>query len=163
MDISADQGLLGPRDALDYYHTAFVDLPVAVTPLEGWNIITGAPNPFLQLAFDIRDGISAMFGVQRIAGFSGKQMTDVQVGDHLDFFLVEHSAPDMLVLTARDQHLDVMTTLTVEGTRYRITSSVVTHNWFGRAYMIPVGIAHRVIVWASLRRLRKALTAQDRT
>ena len=113
MDISADQGLLGPRDALDYYHTAFVDLPVAVTPLEGWNIITGAPNPLLQLAFDIRDGISAMFGVQKIAGFSGKQMTDVQVGDHLDFFLVEHSAPDMLVLTARDgkSQIDRMTLL----------------------------------------------------
>ena len=152
-----EAGLLRPKDQLDYYHTAFVDLPVAVTPLEGWNIITGSPNRLLQLAFDIRDGISALFGVEKIVGFSGKQAVDVQVGDRLDFFLVEYSDPEMLVLTARDRHLDVMTTLSVDGVRYRITSSVVTHNWFGRLYMIPVGVAHRWIVAASLRRLTAGL------
>ena len=152
-----EAGLLRPKDQLDYYHTAFVELPVAVTPLEGWNIITGSPNRLLQLAFDIRDGISALFGVEKIVGFSGKQAVDVQVGDRLDFFLVEYSDPEMLVLTARDRHLDVMTTLSVDGVRYRITSSVVTHNWFGRLYMIPVGVAHRWIVAASLRRLKAGL------
>ena len=152
-----EAGLLRPKEQLDYYHTAFVDLPVAVTPLEGWNIITGSPNRLLQLAFDIRDGISALFGVEKIVGFSGKQAVDVQVGDRLDFFLVEHSDPEMLVLTARDRHLDVMTTLSVDGVQYRITSSVVTHNWFGRLYMIPVGVAHRWIVATSLRRLTAGL------
>jgi hypothetical protein len=32
-------------------------------------------------------------------------------------------------------------------------SSVKTHNTFGRIYMMVVGPAHRLIVWAMLRRL----------
>lgn len=43
------------------------------------------------------------------------------------------------------------------GTRVAITSSVRTHNLFGRAYMIPVGPAHKLIVAVMLRRLARAL------
>jgi hypothetical protein len=38
-----------------------------------------------------------------------------------------------------------------------VTASVLTHNWFGRFYMLPVGPAHRLIVWALMRRLRREL------
>ncbi|MDN5786084.1 DUF2867 domain-containing protein, partial [Pseudorhodobacter sp.] len=78
-------------------------------------------------------------------------------GDKLDFFLVEEISPRLLVLTARDRHLDVMTTIaTFDGT-LTITSSVITHNNFGRVYMLAVGPAHKVIVWSILRKIRKAL------
>lgn len=61
--------------------------------------------------------------MKRIGGFSGRQVEAVQVGDRLDFFLVEHVTPDMLVLTERDRHLDVMICLTVtERLRSRLRS-----------------------------------------
>lgn len=58
-----------------------------------------------------------------------------------------------MTLTARDRHLDVMICIEIEGCTLSITASVVTHNLFGRLYMIPVTPAHRLIVWLMLRRL----------
>lgn len=148
---------LRPPAELDYYDTRSVLLPVAVTPLEAWNIMTAEPGLLLRLAFKTRDAISALFGVKRIDGFSGRQRTSVEVGDHLDFFLVEDSAPDRLVLTARDRHLDVMICLSIADRVLTVTASVVTHNRFGRVYMLPVGPAHKLIVNGILRHLRRKL------
>lgn len=114
------------------------------------------PLPGLALAFRLRDAISARFGVKRIGGFSGAPVPVPKVGDHLDFFLVEAAEPGRLTLTARDRHLEVMICVT-GGTRLTITASVVTHNLFGRAYMLVVGPAHRLIVWIMLRRLVRGL------
>jgi len=111
----------------------------------------------MRLAFRIRDVISSLFGVRRIGGFSGVARTTVNTGEHLDFFLVEHSAPDILVLTERDRHLDVMICLSITDRVLTITSSVITHNLYGRIYMLPVGLAHRVIVSSHLRRLKRSL------
>ncbi|WP_312808455.1 hypothetical protein [Agrobacterium cavarae] len=38
-----------------------------------------------------------------------------------------------------------------------ITSSIVTHNAFGRIYMLPVGPAHTLIINSDLRRLKRKL------
>jgi hypothetical protein len=148
---------LGPAASLDYYDSQSVTLAHPVTPLEGWNIIMASPQPVLRAAFAVRDVISARFGVKRIGGFSGALVREVAVGDYLDFFLVEDAETDHLVLTERDRHLDVMTCISCEGPVLTITSSVVTHNLFGRAYMLPVGIAHRVIVRGMLDRLARAV------
>ena len=108
----------------------------------------------MAFALRLRDAIAGRFGVKAIGGFSGERRLPVREGDTLDFFLVEHSAPDMLVLTERDRHLDVMICLATSGHRLTITSSVVVHNAFGRAYMVPVAPIHRLILAADLRRLR---------
>jgi len=151
---------LRPPADLDYYDARSVALPVAVTALEAWNIMTAEPGLLLRLAFRTRDAISAMFGVKRIAGFSGKQRTSVKVGDRLDFFLVEDCAPDRLVLTVRDRHLDVMICLSIASKVLTVTASVVTHNRFGRLYMLPVGPAHKLIVNSNLKRLKRALAGR---
>lgn len=148
---------LRPPAELNYYDTRSVSLPVAVTPLEAWNIMTAEPGLLLRLAFKTRDAISALFGVKRIDGFSGRQRTSVEVGDHLDFFLVEDCAPDSLVLTARDRHLDVMICLSIADRVLTVTASVVTHNRFGRVYMLPVGPAHKLIVNGNLKRVKQVL------
>ncbi len=148
--------LIAPRAALVYLDSQSVTLPAPITALEAWRRVMAKPLPGLGLAFWLRDAISARFGVARIGGFSGAAVDAPQVGDHLDFFLIEHIDDQVLSLTARDRHLDVMTCVTVERTELAITASVVTHNWFGRLYMIPVAPAHRLIVWAMLRRLRQA-------
>ncbi|MDR0192148.1 DUF2867 domain-containing protein [Pseudomonas yamanorum] len=142
---------------LDYYDTRSAPLPIGITALDAWNIMTGDPGPLMQVAFRVRDAISSLFGVKRIGGFSGTLREAVQVGDRLDFFLVERSAPDMLVLTERDRHLDVMICLSIADRVLTITSSVVTHNTYGRLYMLLVGPAHKLIVNAHLRRLKRTL------
>lgn len=129
----------------------------AFTALAVWNQALSRPLPLVGTAFKIRDAISARFNVHPIGGFTGRQVASVQAGEKLDFFLVEESCPTRLLLTERAKHLDVMTCLTASptqrGTEIAITSSVVTHNAFGRAYMLPVGLAHRVIVHLLLRRI----------
>lgn len=155
--MDANIQLLGPLPDLDYFDQRSIELPVAITVLEAWNLMMSEPLPLLRLAFLLRDAVSAPFGVRRIDGFSGKQHRGVSVGDHLDFFLVEHATPDALALTSRDRHLDVMTCLSMAGRTLTITSSVITHNRFGSAYMLPVGPAHKLIVAAMLRRLKRSL------
>ncbi|MBT2370440.1 DUF2867 domain-containing protein [Pseudomonas fluorescens] len=142
---------------LDYYDSRAVPLPFEITTLEAWNIITADSGLLMRLAFRARDTISSLFGVRRIGGFSGDCAETVCAGERLDFFLVEHSAPDMLVLTERDRHLDVMICLSIIDRVFTITSSVVTHNVFGRIYMLPVGPAHKLIVNSHLRRLKRTL------
>lgn len=50
-----------------------------------------------------------------------------------------------------------MICLSINARVVTITSSVVTHNAFGRAYMVPVGPAHKVIIQRNLRQLQRAL------
>ncbi len=155
MQLPSHAQLIAPRAELAYMDCQSVTLPAPITALEAWRVVMAKPLPGLGAAIWLRDTISARFGVARIGGFSGDRMDDPQVGEHLDFFLIEHIDDQVLSLTARDTHLDVMTCVTVEGAQVAITASVVTHNWFGRLYMLPVAPAHRLIVWAMLRRLRR--------
>lgn len=148
--------ILAAQESLDYFDTQSVELAQALSPLEAWNEMVARPQPVLQIAFRIRDAISSLFGVKRIGGFSGRRAESVQAGGYLDFFLVEYADDHALVLTERDRHLDVMTCISSEGRRVSVTSSVQVHNRFGRAYMIPVGVAHRWIVRAMFKRLRTA-------
>jgi len=144
---------------LDYFDSQSVILPAAVSPLEAWNHIMSVPQPFLKFAFRVRDAISSLFGVRRIGGFKRARTEKVNVGDKLDFFLVEHISQNALVLTERDRHLDVMTCVSTSSRKLTITSSVKTHNTFGRAYMIPVGLANKLIVRRMLRRLKNTLVS----
>lgn len=143
---------------LDYFDAQSVHLDREITPLQAWNTIMEDPQPVLRWAFKIRDAVSAWFGVKRIGGFTGTAVKSVAVGDYLDFFLVEHTDSNKLVLTERDRHLDVMTCVSSSGPTVSITSSVSVHNWFGRLYMIPVGIAHPWIVRRMLSRLKRKVS-----
>ncbi|MEW2913838.1 DUF2867 domain-containing protein [Leisingera sp. JC11] len=149
--------VLAPVSELDFLDTQSLVLPVQVTPLEAWNIMHSRPLPGLKLAFRLRDAISALFGVKRIGSFSGRRHEDVAVGSKLDFFLVEAVSDEVLTLTVRDRHLDVMTCVTSSSGVLSITSSVKTRNLFGRLYMLPVRPAHKLIVSRSLKRLQKEL------
>jgi hypothetical protein len=149
--------LVGDAPQLDFHDTQSVTLPHPITAIEAWNRVMSNPLPFLRLAFAIRDAISSRFGVKRIGGFSGAQRSQPAPGDRLDFFLVERADRDCLTLTERDRHLDVMTCVTSNGSQVAITSSVITHNLFGKLYMVPVAPAHRLIVRLMLRRLRRGM------
>lgn len=147
--------LVAPREELHYLDSQAISLPSPVEPLEAWDIIMANPLPLLKVAFSIRDAISTRFGVKAIGGFSCKRDGSLSEGDYLDFFLIERLGADILTLTERDHHLDVMTCITARDRDLAITSSVKTHNLFGRAYMVPVGPAHKIIVRAMLARLQR--------
>lgn len=152
--------IVAPRDRLAYHHAQSLALPCDLTPLEAWNAMMARPLPLLGLAFRLRDAISARFGVKRIGGFSQSARASVRLGGKLDFFTVERNDPEALTLTERDRHLDVMIAVTTRNRLLTITASVVTHNGFGRIYMLPVGPVHRLIVWLLLRRLAQELAAE---
>lgn len=156
MHVLADTKIrtLGPIPELSYFDIQRTQLSEETTALAAWNAIMSEPMPLLKFAFRIRDSISSAFNVKRIDGFSGKSVHAVNVGDYLDFFLVEYVDDGCLVLTERDKHLDVMTCIYVTDKMLSVASSVRVHNLFGRAYMLPVGIAHRWIVRRMLKRLR---------
>lgn len=145
---------LAPAADLDFFDSQTVHLTKAIRPLEAWGMIMSRPSPALKLAFRVRDAISTKFGVKKIGGFSDAAPDRVEVGQNIDFFVVEHTSEDVLTLSARDKHLDVLTCVSRVGKGLTITSSVKTHNAFGRAYMLPVGPAHKLIVRSFLRRLR---------
>ena len=144
--------LVAPAERLDLFDSRAMDLPHPMSPLEGWHFLNARPLPGFALAFWIRDAIAGLFGVKRLGGFRRHLPESVEPGDRLEFFLVEEVGPRVMVLTERDRHLDVMTAISVEGTRLSVTSSVITHNLFGRIYMLPVAPAHRLIVWLMMRR-----------
>ena len=160
-DAPVNLRLVAPLAQLAFLDIQSMELPRPMTPLQAWRFLNGRPIPLFAMAFRIRDAISARFGVKQLGGFRGAVAETVAVGDRVEFFLVEEVTPQLLVLTERDRHLDVMTAITVEGLRLSITSSVVTHNLFGRVYMLPVAPAHRLIVWYLMRRARRdAATGQ---
>jgi hypothetical protein len=150
--------ILAPVSSLNFFDTQSVVLSHKISPLDAWNIMTARPHLLLRAAFRIRDAVSSRFGIKRIGGFSGRTFDKVSVRDQLDFFLVERSDEDCLVLTERDRHLDVMTCISSQGATVTVTSSVIVHNVFGRIYMIPVGVAHRLIVRRMLNRLQNNIS-----
>jgi len=101
--------ILAPIETLDFYCPQSIDLPKTITPQDAWTIIMSRRSPILGLAFKIRDFISSFFGVEKISGFTSSNAKDVSVGEKLDFFLVEHTSDNVLSLSARDTHLDVLT------------------------------------------------------
>jgi hypothetical protein len=146
---------LAPTEELDFFDKQSIQLLKKISPLEAWGIVMSRPMPLLNFAFGVRDMVCSMFGVQKIGGFSGVAPKTVEVGQKLDFFRVEHISKDVLTLTARDRHLDVMTCISVFENELSITSSAKTHNAFGRMYMIPVAPAHKLIVRGNLRQIHR--------
>lgn len=145
--------IVRPATELSFLDSQSVTLSHPMTALEAWRQIMGQPMPLIKWAFAIRDAVVSKFGVKRIGGFSGKVPGQVAVGQKLDFFVVEHISDQVLTLTERDRHLDVMTCVSVQDCTVSITSSVITHNWLGRLYMVPVAPAHKRIVARNLRTL----------
>ncbi|MBW4985800.1 DUF2867 domain-containing protein [Mameliella sp. CS4] len=146
--------IVAPRSQLNFLDIQSVTLAEPLSPIQTYGHLSGWMAQRFGWAFRVRDALSAPFGVRPIRGFSGRKPVAATEGERLDFFLVEKATPDVLVLTGRDRHLDVMTCIACSGRDVSITSSVVTHNAFGRLYMVVVGPMHRVIVRRSLAHMK---------
>jgi len=147
---------------LDFYDSQSIELAESISPLDAWHLITSRPMPVMAIAFRVRDFISSHFGVKKIGGFRKGSKRAVEIGSKLDFFLVEHICENVLTLSERDRHLDVLTCISRNEHWITISSSVITHNAFGRAYMLPVGPAHKLIVHAFLKRLKDTVDKRNK-
>ncbi len=154
--------LVAPRGRVTYLDSQSMDLPGEMTPLQVWDRIMGAGLPLLPTAMRLRDRIGGLFGIAPIHGFSRVRSHDPRPGEKLDFFTVEAIGPTAMDLVVRDHHLDVLVSVLTGDRRLTITASVASHNLTGRLYMLPVGPAHRLIVRAMLRRLRRTLADETR-
>ncbi len=145
-------------DPPDWVAVDIRPLPRPMTAYQAWRALLTRPLPGVALAMRLRDRVAGWFGLDRLNSrldpSLGRWPADPQPGDRLDFFTIERISPEVLTLAARDRHLDTITCITTTDGRLSVTSSVITHNWLGRAYMLPVGPAHRLIVRLMLARLR---------
>lgn len=144
--------LIAPIETLDFLDCRCARCPSNLSALALYRHATARSPRALGAAFAIRDRISGWFGVEPIGGFDkDRAVTDPGPGDYLHFFRIEAISEQQLVLTAKDVHLETLLCVDIEAsssdrsTCY-ITSSVVTKNVFGRAYMVPVALAHGMIV-----------------
>ncbi len=151
--------LVRDRESLDYLHQESALAKRELNAYQAYCRMTENSSWLMRSAVWLRDALCKPFGVEQIGGFRNKSAdAPPKVGEKLDFFLVEDISDRRLVLTVRDRHLDVMLSLTADpvaegGTLVGETTSVVTHNFFGRLYMVPVAPAHHVIVRRDMKKL----------
>ncbi|PHM40260.1 hypothetical protein Xmau_02016 [Xenorhabdus mauleonii] len=153
--------LLDEKDKLGYYSQQKVFIEKKITALDVYNKMTNNTPLWLRLSFAIRDKISSLAGVEKIHGFSDKNSDEkYHVGSYIDFFNIIHISDNEMCLLSKDIHLSVMISVNIFlddnhtiGCVAAVTASVITHNFFGKVYMIPVFLTHAGIVKTMLSKI----------
>ncbi|PHM37309.1 DUF2867 domain-containing protein [Xenorhabdus innexi] len=156
--------LLNKKDKLDYYSQQVSFIKNKTTALTIYNEMTNKIPLWIRWSFAIRDKISSLAGVEKIHGFSGGHLKEsLCEGSYIDFFKIIHINDDELCLLSEDIHLKVLVSINISPSdnqkrnyKITVTASVITHNYFGKMYMIPVSLAHGIIVNSMLRKIRLA-------
>ena len=112
-------------------------------------------NPrWVEMLLDLRNRIVAPFGLKT----SGAD--DVKAGGMIGLFPVLSETPERLVAGFNDHHLDFRVVVDVlpagEAKEVTATTLVLTHNWFGRAYLAAITPFHRMIAKALLKQVGQA-------
>ncbi|CDH01518.1 DUF2867 domain-containing protein [Xenorhabdus bovienii] len=157
--------LLDKKDKLRYYSQQEIFIENKMTALDVYNKMTKSIPLWLRMSFSIRDKISSLAGVQKIHGFSGENLNEkLRNGNNVDFFRVVRISDDEMCLLSKDIHLTVLISLNVfsddnhkVGCTSTVTASVITHNFFGKIYMIPVSLTHGSIVRGMLSKVGHVL------
>ncbi|MDE9453693.1 DUF2867 domain-containing protein [Xenorhabdus bovienii] len=154
--------LLDKKDKLDYYSQQKIFVGNKLTALDVYNKMTKEIPLLLRMSFIIRDNISSLAGVKKIHGFSGENLKEtLRDGSYVDFFKIVRISDDEMCLLSKDVHLTVLLSLNVfsndnhgVGCIITVTASVITHNFFGKMYMIPVSLTHDIIVRSLLSKIK---------
>ena len=113
---------------------------------------------WVKALLDLRNRIVAPFGLKT----SGER--DAKSEGMVGLFPVLSETPERLVAGFNDHHLDfrvVVDVLPARGGReVTATTLVLTHNWFGRAYLAAIMPFHRLIVKTLLKRVCQVLAPQ---
>lgn len=107
-----------------------------------------------------RNRIVGLFGLKNLGGMKSlnknKSAEDYQVGDRAGIFSLVYKSEEEVILCDSDKHLDVKVSVSRQvkdgQPSIAVTTVVHVHNNLGRAYMLFVGPAHKVIAPAVLAR-----------
>ncbi len=130
----------------------------ARSPTEIFIRVTGATPAWVGLAMALRNRVVRLFGLKDVGamrGAGGRPAAACHPGDRLGIFTIISSDADELVLGIDDSHLDVRVSVSKPGgaraASYVVATAVRVHNRLGRAYMVPVGRVHPLVVRAMMR------------
>ncbi len=152
--------ILDKRENLDFYHHRECIISPPVSAFHAYCLMTKDTSWWLELSFKIRDLICSLFSLKKIHGFSEKERgTLPKKGEFIDFFYIENITEENLLLAFKDKHLSVLVSLSSQKSgrneaSFSITTSVKTHNFLGKIYMVPVAPMHDIIV----KKMMQALT-----
>jgi hypothetical protein len=110
----------------------------------------------------LRNQVVQPLGLKDLGGLSAVPSGDAAPGQRMGLFEVVSVAPEELVLQDDDKHLVVQLSVLKQNhdaAHDKLTLSTVVHihNRLGRAYMLFVGPAHKIIAPALLRRAPAAV------
>jgi hypothetical protein len=120
-------------------------------------------NPrWVQFLLDLRNAIVAPLGLKTSGadGVSAQAMTQGMTRGMIGLFPVLSETPERLVAGFNDHHLDFRVVVDVlpagGGREVTATTLVLTHNWFGRAYLTAIMPFHRMIAKTLLKQVSQA-------
>lgn len=151
--------LVAPVKELNFLHEDTQIINKNISAIQAYSMMTHKSSAWLNTAFKIRDFLSyRLGGVKPIKGFGSSTIHPAKLNDKLDFFDVVKISDNELFLQSTDKHLSVLVAMQINAcTEYKneikITTSVVTYNFFGKIYMLPVSIAHGRIIRNMLKKL----------
>jgi hypothetical protein len=106
---------------------------------------------WIELLLALRNILVAPFGLKTSGATEGAPR------DMIGIFPVVSETPQRLVAGFNDKHLDfrLVVDVAAAGAARNVTATtlVLTHNWFGRAYLAVILPFHRLIVPAMLRKV----------
>lgn len=128
----------------------------SVTPVEIALAVFARTPGWVDHAMAVRNWVVSWFGLKTpgvLSAVGSKPTAAYRVGDRIGIFEIFAMSDDEVLLGIDDSHLDVRVSVlkSVDGQRYVVATSVKRHNWLGRLYMLPVGIAHPFVVRATMR------------
>lgn len=125
-------------------------------PLEQFMRVAKKTPAWIDTLMAMRNRVVSVFGLKDLGKLSdideSKSAADYQVGQRVGIFTLIDKGNDEVLLGDEDNHLNVVLSvhkrILPESDDVEITVSTVVHikNWLGRLYMIPVRLAHYVIV-----------------
>ncbi|WOE32482.1 MULTISPECIES: DUF2867 domain-containing protein [unclassified Acinetobacter] len=151
--------LVAPLQELNFFHKDHTLINTDITAIQAYQIMTQQSSVLLNIAFKIRDDLSYRLNrVKPIKGFGASMGEIPKLNQKLDFFDVVKISDQELFLQSTDKHLSVLVAIQIEQYQpnqniLKITTSVITYNFFGKIYMLPVSVAHGIIVRNMLKKL----------
>jgi Protein of unknown function (DUF2867) len=153
-DVDRDSLLAGAQFADAFRVTVADDRLDARSAAE--RIFSRSPR-WIQALLDLRNKVVAPFGLKTSAEDEAK------AGGMVGMFPVLSETPERLIAGFNDHHLDfrvVVDVLPASGGReVTATTLVLTHNWFGRAYLTAIMPFHRMIAKTLLKQVCQAPTS----
>ncbi|HYW58080.1 MAG TPA: DUF2867 domain-containing protein [Polaromonas sp.] len=148
-------------DFADAYETLVPKSALTATAI--YRAITHQTPAWIDHLMRLRHAVMAPFGIKNHGVLSGVGVEPSVPGQRMGLFEVVSVTPHELVLQDDDKHLVVQLSVLKQigdATHDKLTLSTVVHihNTLGRAYMVFVGPAHKVIAPAVMRRAAAAVT-----